>query len=66
MVIGISTDVKMVLQVSAKHEFSIQPEFRSWTFRNPVGTARCAVPARAERAEQTVQDFTRGNVRSVA
>ena len=30
-------------------------EARSW-----------AVPARAERAEQTVHDFTRGNIRSVA
>jgi len=31
-----------------------------------VGKARCAVPARAERAEQTVPGFTRQHTRFVA
>ena len=35
---------------------ALQPKFRSWLVTDVVGTARCAVTARVQRAERIVGD----------
>ena len=48
------------------NRIQFEPEFRSEPMGTMVGTARCAVRAHAERAEQMVPGFTRYPTRFVA